>query len=231
MFRRESDMAPSVARWLERAGLQVKREFVTPWGICDFASVAFNTDRASHRLRLRQRKSLTSITRAALLLLIPDIETNRSISINRLAGMFKGAIGEESIANEIERLIADRFVVQAREGRFQKINGWMPLQDRIIAVELKLHKIDEAMKQAKANLGFAEESYVAFPMSLARRIAESSTKWAAYLDEGIGVIGVLPRRCEIIIPHTSSEQRLDPAIQLYCVDKFWRTRPPAIRGS
>ncbi len=66
MFPRESDMAPSVTRWMTRAGLHVKREFVMPWGVCDLAGLSFNTKHAAKRLHLRQKKSVASITRAAL---------------------------------------------------------------------------------------------------------------------------------------------------------------------
>lgn len=224
MFRREADMAPSVRRWLKGAGLQVKSEFVAPWGICDLAGLRFNTDRVAHRLRLRQKKPIGSITRAALLLQVPDVETHKSISMDRLANSFASAIAEETVATEVERLIADGFVVRSCRGRLQKVNGWMPLQDRLVAVELKLSRIEEAMQQAKSNLGFADESYVAFPMPVARRIADNPSKWSGYFDEGIGLIGVLRRCCDVLISHTPSAGLHDPAIQLYCVEKFWRTR-------
>lgn len=223
MFRRESDMAPSVTRWMKRAGLHVKPEFVTPWGICDLAGLSFNSEHVSHRLSLRQRKTVASITRAALLLDVPDVEERKSISMDRLARRFASTIGEEHVTAEVERLIADGFLVRTSRGRLQKLNGWMPLQNRLVAVELKLSRVEEALTQAKANLGFAEESYVAFPMPMARRIASDPSPWASYFDDGIGLIGVLRQRCEILVPHAPSPSRYDPAVRLYCVEKFWRT--------
>ncbi|MBX9655585.1 hypothetical protein K2Y11_18365 [bacterium] len=224
MFRLESDMAASVTRWMKRAGLHIKAEFVTPWGICDLAGLSFNSEHVSHRLSLRQKKSVTSITRATLLLEVPDVEERKSISIDRLAGKFASSLGKELVATEIERLIADGFLVRTSRGRLQKLNGWMPLQSRLVAVELKLNRVQEAMAQAKANLGFVEESYVAIPMPLAKRIALDPRPWSAYFDDGIGLIGVLRQRCEVLIPQSpSSSSRYDPAVRLYCVEKFWRT--------
>jgi hypothetical protein len=208
---------------MKRAGLHVKTEFVTPWGICDLAGLSFDSEHVAQRLRLRQRKTVASITRAALLLDVPDVEERKSISMDRLARRFASTIGEEQVTTEVERLIADGFLVRTSQGRLQKLNGWMPLQNRLVAVELKLSRIEEALAQAKANLGFAEESYVAFPMPMARRIADDPSPWSSYFDDGIGLIGVLRHRCEVLLPYSTSSSRYDPAVRLYCVEKFWRT--------
>lgn len=224
MFSRESDMAHSVARWMMRAGLEVKSEFVTPWGICDLVGLQFNTDHVAHRMNLRQKKPITSITRAALLLQIPDVEKRRPITIEQLVSNFASTVGGDLLLAEIDRLIADGFVVRTGRGRLQKLNGWMPLADRLVAVELKLNRIEASLQQARANLGFAEESYVAFPLPFARRIARDPRRWSSYFDDGIGLIGVLRQRCEILVPcRFSLPSRCDAAVRLYCVEKFWRT--------
>ena len=231
MFRRESDMTASVTRWMKRSGLHVKPEFVTPWGICDLAGLTFNAEHVTHRLNLGQKKAVTSITRATLLLEIPDVEERRSISMCRLASTFASTLGAEHVATEVERLIADGFVVRTTRGNLQKVNRWMPLQNRLVAVELKLNRIEEALQQARANLGFAGESYVALPMPIAQRIAHDVNRWSSYFDHGIGLIGVQRQRCEILIAHTPpSSRQYDPAVRLYCVEKFWRTHG-AVRGN
>jgi hypothetical protein len=102
-----------------------------------------------------------------------------------VVGRFAATVGEELVAAEVERLIDDGFVLRISGGRLQKMNGWMPLPSRIVAVELKLRRIAEALQQARANLGFAEESYAAFPMPVARRIARESSSWSSYFDDGI----------------------------------------------
>lgn len=222
MFQRESEMSPIVARWLTSVGLQVRKEFVTPWGICDFVGLQFNKDRVAHRLRLKQLKPVSSITRAALLLQVPEIESSESITLNALIQAFTAMLPAQTVESEIERLICDRFIVRSGQD-LQKVNGWMPLQKRLIAIELKLARVDEALHQAKCNLGFAEESYVAFPMQTAISIANSRSKWADYFSEGVGLIGVQKRHCKTLIPPGSGQQWVNPAVQLYCVEKFWRT--------
>jgi len=224
MFLRESQMASSVARWLETDGLQVKHEFVTPWGICDLVGLKFNAKRVARRLRLNQNRAVSSITRAAILLCVPEVEQRKSISLGQLASRFESAVPTATVAAEVDQLIEDRFIVRTSRGRLQKMNGWLPLQDRLVAVELKLNRIDEARRQAKRNLGFAQESYVAFPMPLARRIASAPRKWREYFERGIGLIGVQHQCCVVMIAASHSPRLNDDAIRLYCVEKFWRTR-------
>jgi len=228
MFARESDMAVSAARWMKSSGMAIKSEFITPWGICDLVGLSFNAHNVTHRLGLKQTRAVSSITRAVLLLQIPDVETKRSVSLDGLVRQCSPLISEDVVSDEVERLMADRFVVSPRRGRFQKVNGWMPLQDRLVAVELKLSRIDEAMQQAMNNLGFAEESYVGLPVEVARRVAANQSRWSDYFDAGVGLVGVAQRSCQVLVPARKAGHWTDPAIQLYCVEKFWRTRP---RGS
>jgi len=223
MFHRESEMSPVVNSWLKAAGLLAKSEFVTPWGICDFVGMTFNRRRVAHRLRLEQTKPISSITRAAVLLQIPDVESSKSILLKQLIADLASAISEDVVVAEIERLVMDRFVVYTQRRRLQKRNGWMPLQKRLVAIELKLSRIEEAFQQARCNLGFAQESFVAFPSHVAEHIASTRHKWRDHFDNGIGLIGVHKRRCELLIPAIPSTSQIDPAISLYCVEKFWRT--------
>lgn len=224
MFKRESEMTPSVVRWMKSSGLQIRREFITPWGICDLVGVALNRRRVDYRLRLKQTRAISSITRAALLLSIPEVETTTSVSLDRLKSNFVPLIPEEVVVTEVERLVRDHFVLRNKKGKLQKRNGWMPLQKRMVAIELKLSRIDEAFQQARSNLGFAQESFVAFPMQTAKRVTDTSSKWSRYIHEGIGVIGVRKNSCHVLVRSMPRHVIPDPAIQLYCVEKFWRSQ-------
>ena len=228
MFIRELDMAASVARWMKSSGLVVKSEFVTPWGICDLVGLSFNERNVAHRLALKQTRAVSSITRAALLLQVPDVETKRATTIPRLVQRCAPTIPPEVVHREVARLIADRFVMASFRGRLQKVNGWIPLQDRLVAVELKLSRIDQAMHQALRNLGFTQESYVGLPAHVARRIVLNRLRWAQFFDAGVGLLSVASKKCDVLIPARPSRRCIENAIRLYCVEKFWRTR---LRGN
>jgi len=224
VFVRESDMAVSVAGWMKSSGMDVKSEFVTPWGICDLVGLAFNRERFTRRLEQKQTGAVSSITRAVLLLHIPDDEKKSWTTRDRLVRQFAPSIPEDVVSEQIDRLIADRFVVSSSRGRLQKVNGWMPLQDRLVAVELKLSRVAEAMRQALNHLGFAEESYVGLPAKVARRAASSSSCWSEFLEAGVGLLSVSRRGCNVLVPSRANRKWIDDAVQLYCVEKFWRTR-------
>jgi hypothetical protein len=228
MFAKESQMTASVSLWLENCGMKVRSEFITPWGMCDLVGLRFNPQNVAHRLQQKQTRAISSITRAILLLKIPDIESKKWTTVKSLVSHYSSWISEEIILNETARLIADRFIISSPRGRLQKINGWIPLQEQLVAVELKLSKIEEAMRQALNNLGFAEESYVALPEDSANRVLRNLNRWADFMNEGIGLLGVSSNNCTIMIPARKTKNHIDTAIQLYCVEKFWHSR---IKGS
>jgi hypothetical protein len=224
MFAKEAEMTHPVASWMRARGLDVKAEFLTPWGICDLAGLSFDPSKVARRLQLRQTRSLTSITRAVLLLQIPDIQESRSVTLTKLVRQFAPSIPGNVIRTEMARLVADGFVVTSSHGRMQKLNGWMPLHDKLISVELKRARIDEAMDQALNNLGFADESYVALPTDVAQRVAANPSRWRPFLEAGVGVLAVAPKHCDVLLPARRTAVWTNPAVQLYCVEKFWRTR-------
>ncbi len=223
MFAKESDMAASAVSWMKSSGMTVKSEFVTPWGICDLVGLTFNPSNVALRLQSKQTRAVSSITRAVLLLQIPDLETKKSTTLAGLIRKCAPSIPEQVVGEETARLIADGFVVSSLRGRLQKVNGWMPLQDRLVAVELKLLRIEEAMRQALNNLGFAEESYIGLPAEVARRVASNASRWSNFFDAGVGLLSVARGGCKVLVPATQNRHWTDAAIQLYCVEKFWRT--------
>jgi hypothetical protein len=224
MFRRESEMAPAAVNWLKSAGLLVRSEFVTPWGMCDLVGLSFNPVNVAQRLSLGQGKAIGSITGAALLLQIPDVNTRKSITTVKLIRECGPAIPKEVISNELDRLFEGRFVIPSPRGRLQKRNGWLPLQERIVTIELKLRRIGTALEQAKNNLGIGGEAYVGLPLDVACRISSSHRHRCEFVDAGVGLLGVAHRKCELIIPPAKRNDRINEAVQLYCVEKFWRTR-------
>jgi hypothetical protein len=217
-------MAESVARWIKTNGMTARSEFVTPWGICDFVGLRFNRKKVARRLRQKQMRAVNSITRAMLLLQIPDVETGKSVTVERLIRDCAPSISEDLVRRETSRLVADHFVVCLPRNRLQKVNGWIPLQDRMVAVELKLSRVDEAMRQAANNLGFADESYIALPSDLASRVTSNASRWSRFFDAGVGLLGVRRYDCEVLRPARKTGNWKDKAVQFYCIEKFWSMR-------
>lgn len=217
-------MVKPVMQWMHSLGLTVKSEFITPWGICDLVGLSFKKGSVAQRRRLGQHEAISSISRAAIMLRIPDAETNHSITLARLVREFAPVILPETIIEETRRLEAAGFVRRVRGGQLQKLNGWAPLWKRFMAVELKLTRIEEAMSQAQNNLAFAAESYIALPEEVAIRVGEKRERWDGYFASGVGLLAVTHKSCRIVIQSRPCDLfNADQSVQFYCVEKFWRS--------
>jgi hypothetical protein len=220
MFAYEQEMAAPAAAWLAEQSLMVKREFPTPWGICDLVGCSLNERRVQRRLSLGQRKPLRSQLRVHLLSLIPDRSSRRAVSLDELHRHFGGYLDRHRIGEELDRLIADRFVEQVGGHLYARHDCWMPLHKRLVAVELKLARTDDAFAQAVNNLGFADESYVALPAQRARRLAKSESR-SAFTKRGIGLLAVGGAGCRTVLKARPVRHAHSP-IQDYCVERFWQ---------
>ena len=225
-FAYEQEMAAPASAWLAAQKLMVKREFPTPWGVCDLVGCSLNATRVHKRLLLGQRRSLCSQLRVHVLSLIPDRSERRAVSLDDLHRCFGGHLGRGRIEQEVERLIEDRFVEQIDGWTYSRHNRWMPLHKRLVAVELKLARTDDAFAQAVNNLGFADESYVGLPADRARRLAKSESR-SAFAAKGIGLLAVGADGCRAILKARPLRRHASSPIQHYCVERFWQ---PYLRG-
>lgn len=222
-FKLERQMAPLVCEWLQKAHLTVKSEFSLPWGICDFVGISLNLNNVRKRLSLKQRKPIGPRQRIELLQHIPDKDTGCAISVQELERAYMEETPPRSFRTEIEKLVADRFVAKTSSGSLQKLNGWMPLQKRIVAVEVKLARVSDAICQAAANKAFTTESYVALPWQLAHRHV-TGARASEFLEAGVGVLAVAERGCRVVLRPSSFGIQTDPTMQIHCVERFWRSR-------
>jgi len=214
-------MREPVAQWMRSQGLTIRAEFISPWGICDLVGLCFNEHNVARRNHLKQNRAVTSMVRAALLLKIPDIESNEAITINQLIKECSPSLIPERVTAEAERLVKDGFVLRRKRNSLQKINGWTPLQKRFIAIELKLKRVAEAILQAENNFGFADESYIALPDDLATRLAAKLARRETFKASGVGLLGVTSNSCKLLIPSHRQNIEKDAVVQFYCVEKFW----------
>jgi len=210
--------------WLSRQKLLVKEEFSTPWGLCDLVGVSFKRKNVRQRLSLKQYDPIGPPLRIALLNRIPDFQTGETISFRQLKREFANWISPDALERELTTLKESGFVVQSAPTRLQKLNGWVPLHRRIVALELKLLRVEEALNQARSHLRFATHSFVGLPTELAFRIVRSRRRYD-FQHAGVGIIAISPASCEVLLPPCSPEPReKDVIFQMHCVERFWRTR-------
>ncbi len=222
-FRLEREMVQPAMEWLQSLDLLVKQEFHTPWGTCDLVGLRFNAGKVQERLCLGQHSSIGSARRIMLLQQIPDQRVHRSITLERLARLMDGLLTADEIGREITRLVEGNFVSRTRTGSLQKRNGWAPLQDRIVAVELKLSRVDDAHSQALSNLMFADESYVGLPAIAAKRLLETR-RCREFERSGVGVVSISRHACSVILPSERRNLAVNAIVQMHCAERFWRNR-------
>lgn len=222
-FQREFQMVVPVERWLERQGLTVKREFVLPWGVCDLVAVAFRSRNVRKRLKLRQHEAIGPLSRVQLLAQIPDVESGSAISEADLRHQCEEWTPVSSLNLDLQRLFRDRFLTRTNDGRLQKLNGWYPLQKRLVAVELKLSRVTEALDQAASHLSFATESYVALPAVIADGLVRGD-RLSPFKDAGVGLLRVEAADCRVLLRPVRSAVSRDVALEMHCAERFWRTR-------
>jgi hypothetical protein len=222
-FNLETEMASPVIRWLRRRGLTVKSEFYLPWGVCDLVGVKFDPAKARRRLSWGQTRAIGPQIRLQILSRIPESDSGRSTTLRRLERDFSGQLSPERLSKELDRLKRDKFVTNPKRDYFQKRNGWAPLHQDIVAVELKLQRVSEALSQAASNRAFASKSYVALPAALALRLAQSR-RADLFGQRGIGLLAVWQHKCQELIRPSHKEAACHDLNQSHVVERFWRTR-------
>ena len=89
--------------------------FATSW-----APLSTN-ERVDYRCLKRQMKPVSSITRAALLMEVPDEESSKSVSLKQLAKVFGPTIPIDVLEAEVAQLMSDGYLVQSARGSIQKL--------------------------------------------------------------------------------------------------------------
>jgi hypothetical protein len=220
MFRLEREMTPIASAWMAERGLTVRREFETPWGSCDLLGVQFDEERVKNRLSHGQRQAIGPQERVRLLHRIPE---EKAITQERLAMLMGHGETPEDLAGELNVLVSRRFVVSPRAGQYRRINGWDPLSRNIVAVELKLTRITDALAQATSNQLVADESYVGLPGDTAERVLSGAHR-AVFEERGVGLLHVTRDRCTVCITAKPQFSRHQPPLRTHLLERFWRQR-------
>lgn len=221
-FECEKDMHAPVAKWLARQGCDVKSEFYLPWGVCDLVGVEFDNDKLIARLANNQKYSLGSILNVLIFDALPDVESRTSISLSRLAHRLNSWCDKTNIEQSLQLLQLRGFVLRANNGGFQRLNGWLPLQRRIIAVELKIDRVSVAHFQAKAHRSFADETYVALPEQRAEKLIDTN-KRQFFEDTGVGILGVAGNGCQCLLRSVNKSHPVNAVFQAHIAERFWTT--------
>lgn len=213
-------MAGPAERWLLAQGFLVRDEVPMPWGVCDLVGMRVSKRRAQLRLRLGQRKRIYSLPRIELLARVPDVDTGTAISLRTLGREFGWLWSPTQVERELNDLVSQGFLIRRGRTLLQRVNGWAPLHRSLVAVELKLGRVDEAFHQAKTHLAFTPLTYVGFPSSTALRVARGD--WGVrFREAGVGVLAIDRDACRALIRPRKSSPFVSKSMAMYVGEKFW----------
>lgn len=227
-FRYERELAMPVTKWLLDQNLSVRAEFRTPWGVCDIVAAELDQQNVERRLEGKQQQCIGPLSRVTLLLSIPDLGSAEEASIHSLETVYGGTLSGDLLLAELNMLSMNRFIQKTATGGYQRLNGWMPLHKRIIAVELKLNRVSASLHQAINNREIAPESYVAFPQQVAERLVKSP-RVHDFERVGVGIIGANHIECEVLLSSRTRSGKAQSAAETHCVEQFWKTQLKAIQ--
>jgi hypothetical protein len=227
-FRFEKQMLSPAESWLGAQGLSVKREFTTPWGVCDLVAAALNPAHVEKRLALKQRRTIGPLSRVGLLLELPDVETRCAMRRATLCSKFAGFFSPDEVDSELTALEENGFVRRSGKQSYQKVNGWMPLHSRLVAVELKRHRVEDALSQARKNKELTWESYVGLPSGLAERLCETPRRLSFEAD-GVGLLSLGASEARVLVPARKDGSGANRTIEAHCMERFWTSGLKAVQ--
>jgi hypothetical protein len=215
----EAHLAGTVLRWLCEQGLLVQmEEFVTPWGVADVLGIRFSIDRVQARIAAGHLDPVGDAHAVQLLLSLPTGGKSRRIS--DVARKFEPLFGPALFERAVRNLMRKKFVVQDGVSLVRRTD-WMPYHEQLVAVELKLRRVDEALAQARRHKAITAESYVGMPAVIAERVAFTERR-ADFEAAGVGLISVQDSACEVLIPPDFSAETVIEAQQLSAAEACWR---------
>lgn len=218
-FRYEAEMARAVANWMGRSGLTVRPEFRTASGVTDMVGCRWIAGAVRSRLTARQRRPLGPLLRVAIFEAIPP---RRSVRLASLAARFEDVCGPDAMRAEVAQLVRDRFVAIVPGQRVARIASWSRMSDRVVAVELKLSRLSEAIRQARQYLVFADDVYIALPKRAAVDAVQHRREQLA--GTGIGMLAVERRTAQVVLrpSRVLRAHAVDPVARQHTVERLWR---------
>jgi len=154
----------------------------------------------------------------SVMLSVPD--GAGSVSRASLLEEFTDSLGERRLNEVLQTLLRRKLLREDETGAYTRSTPWMPFHRKLIAVELKLKRVEEVLNQAKRHLTITPHSFVALPPAIAARLAASS-KADEFRLAGVGLVAASNGTCEELIAPSFSGERLDRVFEIAAAEKCW----------
>jgi hypothetical protein len=146
-----------------------KQEIPSKHGIADLVLVKINSSNRKLRQSHKQKTPLLNENYFKVLKHIPDRDTDLPpvdlAYLEKVTDLPRSYIRSQVLSH----LKAEGYVV-SEDGRYYKINGWVPIADEVIAIEAKLKDWRHGIIQANRYKSFANKVYLAVPPATAAKV-------------------------------------------------------------
>jgi hypothetical protein len=212
-LRNERAMLSPIHLWLASLGFFTKNEFQMPWGICDLVGVKADPTAVIERVKEGRIP-------VATLLAIPTRGSRRYTTIEELASTLGPHLEAGQISDIVKRLKSKKFV-SVNDGRITRPSGRHGFYEKIVAVEFKLTRIEEALAQATHHKVVTSDSYVALPHIVAEKAVHDGWR-AEFGRKGVGLISLRSDACDVVWqPARSSIYPVNPVFECHAAERFW----------
>jgi hypothetical protein len=180
----ESHLVRILRNYFDSLGYITTTELSLGYGRADLVAFNIDTNRCKARLNNGQHRSLDKLKYYNLLRLIPEIESDESISLYNLSEHLK--LSQSHLRqNLLSFLIRFGYIIEVNHKRYAKVNGYIPIADEILAVEVKVSDWRRGAIQAKRYQVFANRVFLAISNYYAHRVDRSLLE-----DHNIGLLTV-----------------------------------------
>jgi len=220
--RLENQLQWPAEKWLLEKGFITAREFNTPWGISDLVGIRPNLVNTTLRIEAGQKNSLGDVTSVMVLVKIPTLLSKRTVTMDDLVTTLGDLIGPTQVVNIVERLIKKKIVVRSSTGRLARDTPWLPFHEQLVSIELKLERIEEALKQAKRHKTMTADSYVGLPLPVAQRVSQSN-RINDFKFAGVGLLGIdsAAETCSELLCPDPSLSDTERVYEIAAADRCW----------
>lgn len=219
-LRQESEMLFPIEQWLLNRNYVTKVEIQLPWGICDLVGMKPELDRAVTRLNETGKRTIGNFTNAWLMVHLPSPRARKAVSREDLLTQSAMVMNATQLSAGLDDLVARQLATKTSNGKFQRACSWFPYHDSVVAVELKLSRIEDVLSQATRHKALTKQSYIALPIDLAERLMNSKRR-ETLEQSGVGLIATDGSKCmEMLMPKTARFEP-DPVFAVLVADRFW----------
>jgi hypothetical protein len=183
-FRFESEMTDTVEALVRRLTPgrvrpeHVLREMPAGQGVVDLLTVDFDDEVLSQRVRA----GLGPIELPLRIEVLSHLRTDRFLSLERLARRVSS--NPRALTRSTLRPLAEMGAIELDRTRARATGAWVPVAKRLTAVELKLSRWRDAVRQADNAAWAADRSWVVLD---ARRASRALDNRDYFMELGIGL--------------------------------------------